>query len=175
MLGQMSSEDSALGLQINPLTDEPFLRLASPHENIIVTPPRVGDDEHLLTLFSDNRIAAWLYPIPIPFTWAHARAMLQEAKDEAGALLNEIRRLNTEHPDGHPGFVGGCPVRCIRKVQNDGTDIFIGYVTVHRGVYADVLDETERQIVTEENNKKTAGDPSETKLFCYLATMVKAS
>ncbi|KAI5988511.1 hypothetical protein EDC04DRAFT_2614534 [Pisolithus marmoratus] len=86
--------------------------------------------------------------------------MLQEAKDEAGALLNEIRRLNTEHPDGHPGFVGGCPVRCIRKVQNDGTDIFIGYVTVHRGVYADVLDETERQIVTEENNKKTAGDPS---------------
>ncbi|KAI6038886.1 hypothetical protein EDC04DRAFT_2569184 [Pisolithus marmoratus] len=160
MFGQTGSEDFALGLQINPLTDEPFLRLASPHENIIITPPRVGDDEHLLTLFSDIRIAAWLYPIPIPFTLAHARAMLREAKNEADALLNEIRHLNTEHPDSHPRFVGGCPIRCIREVQNDGTDIFIGYITVHRGIYADVLDETECQIVTEENSRKTVGDPS---------------
>ncbi|KAI6130158.1 hypothetical protein EV401DRAFT_1851464 [Pisolithus croceorrhizus] len=156
----MDSEDSALRLRINPATKEPFLRLSSPHENIIITPPRVGDDEHLFTLFSDLRIAAWLYPIPVPFTRAHARAMLREAKDEADALLNEIRSLDTEHMDNYPKFVGGCPVKCVREVRKDGTDVFIGYITVHRGVFADVQGEIECQIVVEENNKKTVGDPS---------------
>ncbi|KAI6041330.1 hypothetical protein EDC04DRAFT_2670436 [Pisolithus marmoratus] len=36
-------------------------------------------------------------------------------------------------------------------------------------VYVDVLDETECQIVTEENNRKTVGRPSEMKMFCYSA------
>ncbi|KAI6149538.1 hypothetical protein BKA82DRAFT_995189 [Pisolithus tinctorius] len=155
----MGSEAS-LHLQINPVTNEPFLRLSSPHENIIITPPRVGDDEHLLVLFSDIRIAAWLYPISIPFTRAHAQAMLREAKDEADALLNTKCSPNTGHTNSHPRFVGGCPVKCIREVRNDGTDVFIGYITVHRGVYEDVPDETKRRTIMEENEKKPVGDPS---------------
>lgn len=170
--------EASLHLQINPVAKEPSLRLSSPHENIIITPPRVGDDEHLV-LFSDIRIATWLYPISIPFTRAHAQAMLREAKDEADALLNTICSPNTGHTNSHPRFVGGCPAKCIREVRNDGTDVFVGYITVHRGVYVDVPDETKRRTITEENEKKPIDDPSirwsiRNKLF-QLTTMAEES
>lgn len=62
--------------------------------------------------------------------------------------------------DNRPKFVGDCPAKCVEE----GSEQWHGHVhRVHhraQGVYADVQDEIECQIVTKQYNKKTVGDPS---------------
>lgn len=141
-------------LEINSATGEPFLRLPAPHQNIIVTPPREGDDEHLFALFRDTNVADWFSSIPAPFSRDQSRAMLDQAKEVADAVLDELHTLEKESPGKKLKVVDGCPVRHLREVQENGTDVFIGYIEVRRNVYKDVLDETERRAQFEENNKR---------------------
>lgn len=145
-------------LEINSATGEPFLRLPAPHQNIIVTPPREGDDEHLFALFRDTNVADWFSSIPAPFSRDQSRAMLDQAKEVADAVLDELHTLEKESPGKKLKVVDGCPVRHLREVQENGTDVFIGYIEVRRNVYKDVLDETERRAQFEENNKRPIGD-----------------
>lgn len=146
-------------LEINSATGEPFLRLPAPHQNIIVTPPREGDDGHVFTLFSDTNVADWFSSIPAPFSRDQGRAMLEQAKEVADAVLDELRTLEKESPGRELKVVGGCPLRHLREVHENGTDVFIGYIEVRRNMYKDVLDKTERRVQFEENRRPT-GDSS---------------
>jgi hypothetical protein len=47
-------------LQLNPITKEPFLRLPAPHDNIIVTPPRLSDAPDMVIAMNDEHIYPWL-------------------------------------------------------------------------------------------------------------------
>lgn len=80
--------------------------------------------------------------------------MLDQAKEVADAVLDELHTLEKESPGKKLKVVDGCPVRHLREVQENGTDVFIGYIEVRRNVYKDVLDETERRAQFEENNKR---------------------
>lgn len=137
---------------------EPFLRLPAPHQKIVITPPREGDDEHLFALFGDTSVAHCFDSIPIPFCRDHSRAMFSQAKAEADGLLDALRTLEKERPGKELNIVGGCPLKHIREVQENGTEVFIGRVWVSRDRYTDVLGKAERRAAVEENNARPVGD-----------------
>ena len=146
---------------ISPTACEPSLRLPAPHQHIVITPPREGDDEHLLTLFGDISVAHCFHTIPIPFCRDDSRAMLSQAKEEADGLLDELRTAEKEGPSGKQlKVVGGCPLKHIREVQENGTDVFIGRIWVGRDQYEDVFGKAERRAAVEENDARPVDDPS---------------
>ncbi|KAG1812944.1 uncharacterized protein BJ212DRAFT_1518232 [Suillus subaureus] len=122
-------------LEINPKTGEPFLRLPAPHQSIILTPPRQGRSEH-------------------------ADFWIQFVKEESDATLEYLRKSAGDFPNGPLQFVGASPVRHIREVKEDGTDVLIGDVNFRRSPFEEVLDEVERKRLQEDNAKKQAGDPT---------------
>ncbi|KIJ65536.1 hypothetical protein HYDPIDRAFT_88525 [Hydnomerulius pinastri MD-312] len=146
--------------EINPTSGEPFLRLPAPLQNIIITPPRDGDEVQMASILNDTRVVSQMAGIPIPYELDQARAWLEHVKGEADAILDDLRAYEVDNPLAVPKVVGGCPVRHIREVLDDGTDVYIGDVGVSRGLYEDVFDPAERDKVVEENNSKTIGDPT---------------
>jgi len=64
------------------------------------------------------------------------------------------------NPDGPLKLVGGCPVRHIREVLRDGTDVYLGDIGITRAVMEEVLDPEERKKVAQANNERAVGDPS---------------
>lgn len=62
-------------LELNTLTQEPFLRLRK-HRNIILTPMRWEDAPHITTLLNDPRVYEWLMSTPYPYTLSNIRMIL---------------------------------------------------------------------------------------------------
>jgi len=61
--------------------------------------------------------------------------------------------------------VGYCPVRSLREVQNDGTDIYIGDLGVMRCMHGELMgqgtvDWANKEALEESNNSIAVGDPS---------------
>lgn len=147
-------------LEINPHTGEPFLRLPAPHDNIILTPPRLSDVKSTVPILNDPKVITWLEGPPVPYLDKHAQewlAAIVKQSDDTLAELKEEERLN---PDGPLKAVGTCPVQHIREVLPDGTEIYLGDITIRRAGMEEVLDPDERKKATEENNAKEVGDPS---------------
>ncbi|KAG9314171.1 hypothetical protein JVU11DRAFT_4957 [Chiua virens] len=117
-------ESQLYPLEVNPQTEEPFLR-----------PPIPYRDEH-----ADE----WLPPII----------------KQSGDILAELREEERSHPGGPLKLVGGCPVRYIREVLPDGTDVYLGDIGINRAQMEEVLDPDERKRAVETNNEKAVGDPS---------------
>ncbi|KAG2051047.1 hypothetical protein BDR06DRAFT_998361 [Suillus hirtellus] len=147
-------------LEINPQTGEPFLRLAAPHQNIIITPPRQGDQSVTIQHMNDPAIYRWLENPPIPYLPEHADSWIQSVKKESDVTLEYLRKSAEEFPDGPLHFVDACPVRHIREVKEDGTDVLLGDVNFRRSPFEEVLDEVKRKQMQEDNAKKQAGDPT---------------
>ncbi|KAG2137623.1 GNAT domain-containing protein [Suillus bovinus] len=136
-------------LEINPKTGEPFLRLGAPYQNIILTPPRQGDQSALIQHMNDPAIYRWLNKPPVPFLLEHADARLQFVKGESDATLEFLRKSAQDFPDGPLQFVDACPVRYLREVKEDGTDVLLGDVGFRRW-----------KQTQEDDAKKQAGDPT---------------
>ncbi|CAK5280769.1 unnamed protein product [Mycena citricolor] len=109
-------------MEINPTTGEPFLRLES-HPNIIITPTRPEDAPRVVELLSDKRVYGWLCSPPHPYLPEHAHGWLQTTKSSADDILAQ---LEAAKDDTELKTVDGCPVRSIREVREDGTDVFLG-------------------------------------------------
>ncbi|KAH7914752.1 hypothetical protein BJ138DRAFT_315403 [Hygrophoropsis aurantiaca] len=147
-------------LETNPQTGEPFLRLPAPNQNIILTPPRAGDEAALLSILNDERIYRWMSSIPTPYLPHHAQSWVAIIKQRCDDILQELREEQIVHPDGPLKPVGDCPVRYLREVQADGSDVFIGDICIVRSHQDDVVDPIERATLVAENNAKPLGDPS---------------
>ncbi|KAG2042697.1 acyl-CoA N-acyltransferase [Suillus americanus] len=147
-------------LEINPKTGEPFLRLAAPYQNIIITPPRQGDQSVLIQHLNDPAIYGWIERPPIPYLPEHADFWIQLVKGESDDTLEYLRKGAEDFPNGPLQFVGASPVRYLREVKEDGTDVLIGDVNFKRSPFEEVLDEVERKRLQEDNAKKQAGDPT---------------
>ncbi|KAF8445718.1 acyl-CoA N-acyltransferase [Boletus edulis BED1] len=147
-------------LEINPHTEEPFLRLPSPNDNIILTPPRANDVKCLAPIINDPRVSVWLEGPPIPYRDEHAEEWLAQIIKQGEDILTELREEDRLNPDGQLKLVGGCPVRHIREVLPDGRDIYIGDIGLHRALMEEVLDPDERKKAVATNNEKAVGDPS---------------
>lgn len=74
-------------------------------------------------------------------------------------LFIELTEDIARDGDKPPKFVDACPVRSIREVQADGTDIFLGDIFFHRARF-EYLQGEEKKRKAGENDAKLAGDPS---------------
>lgn len=147
-------------LEINPQTGEPFLRLPAPNDNIILTAPRMSDARSLAPIINDPRVSIWLEGPPIPYRDEYAEEWLAHIVKQSEDILAELREEEGLNPDGPLKLVGGCPVRHIREVLPDGTDIYLGDIGINRAQMEEVLDPDERKKAVEANNEKAVGDPS---------------
>ncbi|KAH8100035.1 hypothetical protein BXZ70DRAFT_200555 [Cristinia sonorae] len=119
-------------LEIDERTGEPFLRLPPPHNNIIITPPRLTDAPELTNILSEPAIYTWLSSAPRPCTQEHAEARLLRLKGRLEELMKEIKELEEAFPDGPLQWVSGCPVNALREVKEDGTQVYIGDIGMRR-------------------------------------------
>ncbi|OBZ68613.1 hypothetical protein A0H81_11663 [Grifola frondosa] len=148
-------------LQLNPDTGEPFLRLPSPRENIIITPPRMSDALSIVSILNDPPVCRWL-----------------DSPPDTDAILQELELASKEDPEGPPRLMNACPVRMIREVKDDGSEVYLGELTLDRCGYPDVRDWQERERLCRENAEKRPETPG---LFgvgetiSQLLTMVKGS
>ena len=172
-------------LEVNPKTGEPFLRLRN-HKNIILTPPRMEDAPVLVSFLNDPRICDCLSGPPYPYTLGKCRAA-RPPRSESDQLTKSfvehaefwlkmiksfsdgvLRELEEGRDKPEPKTVGDCPVRYIREVQEDGTDIFIGDASFVRSISGELMgtegpekiDWENKQKREEENNKLPVGDPN---------------
>jgi len=139
-------------LQVNPTTGEVFLRLPAPHENVIITPPRDSDAADLVLILNDPRVYKFLIAPPFPYRHQHAVEWLGMMTKRSDKVLNDLREGKA--------VVDGCPVQYIREAQSDGTEMFLGDISVTRNGWLEVEDEDLRAKMTEENLEKSVGDPS---------------
>ncbi|KAF5312794.1 hypothetical protein D9619_002818 [Psilocybe cf. subviscida] len=148
-------------LQVNAKTGEPFLRLKN-HPNIILTPPRDEDAPAFLPFLNDERVCYWLGGPPYPYTLEHSKTFLGTV---SGAAQDILRQLEDAKAENKPIIVDGCPVRFIREVKPDGTDVFIGDLGVMRCMHGELMgndsvDWDNKALREQENNARAAGDPS---------------
>lgn len=112
-------------LQVNERTGEPFLRLPSPHENIIITPRRLEDVPFIVSALNDPRVYRTLEGPPFPYTEEDAISWLNKTKGAADEIFQELQEAADAGLQDLK-FVEGCPVRTLREVREDGTDLFFG-------------------------------------------------
>ncbi|KAF8998501.1 acyl-CoA N-acyltransferase [Cyathus striatus] len=118
-------------LEHNPKTNEAFLRLDSPQSNIIITPPRLEDAFPSTVILNDSRI----YP-----------RMGFGGPDNPYTMERAYNWI-------------GCPFRHIRKLNDDGTDEFLGDIGIERANWTKIPDLTERERLIAENKKLASGNP----------------
>lgn len=138
-------------LQANPTTGEVFLRLPAPHENVIITPPRNSDAVDSLAILNDPRVYKFLTGPPFPYERHHAIEWVEQVKHRSDQILEDLREGKV--------VVNGCPVQHIREVQPDGTELFLGDVSVSRNRWLEIEDEDLRTRMTKENMERPVGDP----------------
>lgn len=141
-------------LFLNEKTQEPYLRLPSPHSNIILTPPRLNDNDsnEIVQLLNDRRVFQWLANTPYPYHLEHAKQWLESTLKEAEKILQQL-----EETQG--GFVEGCPVRILREVKENGEEVFLGDCEIGKWGFDDILDPGERGRLKSENEKRGPGNP----------------
>ena len=145
-------------IQLNPQTGEPVLRLPEPFSNIILTPPRASDVASVVENLNDPKVYSTIMGPPWPYREEHAVSWLNMVIGPCDKLLAELRGYAEAHPEGTPKIVGGCPVRILREVQPDGTELYLGDLGVDRCGFPGVLDTAERARLSKENDARDVGD-----------------
>ncbi|TCD65677.1 hypothetical protein EIP91_002304 [Steccherinum ochraceum] len=142
-------------LQTDPVTGEPFLRLPNPLERIIITPPRLDDAEVITSIMAHDSVVKWLAVVPRPYTLKDAEEWLEGSTREADEALAEMR---AEMEEGRS--MGSCPLRSVREVQADGSQLLIGGVGVGRTSFSYLEDDEEAKRLALDNEKRATGDPN---------------
>ncbi|KAK0481810.1 hypothetical protein IW261DRAFT_1583758 [Armillaria novae-zelandiae] len=139
---------------------EPFLCLKA-RPNIILTPPRLTDASALMEVLNDDNVCRWLSDPPYPYLQEHADYWLSQVKLLSDKILEE---LDSARDEALLRIVDDCPVRYIREVREDGTDVFIGDVAIIRCTMMDLttsseISQEEKDRLLVENISRPAGDP----------------
>ncbi|KAI0073715.1 hypothetical protein K474DRAFT_1710478 [Panus rudis PR-1116 ss-1] len=148
-------------MQVNEKTGEPYLRLPKPHDNIIMTPPRMTDVQFSLENMNDPAIYKWLESPPFPYLPHHADEWVAKIKAASDTVLEELEVADRHDPLGEKPLkiVGDVPVRVLREVQEDGSDIFIGDIGTFRSSFLGVPESMEREKMIDRNQQRPIGDP----------------
>ncbi|TFK56762.1 acyl-CoA N-acyltransferase [Heliocybe sulcata] len=142
-------------LQLNPETGEPYLRLPHPHQSILITPIRPVDADARVEILNDARVYDYLSGIPHPYTREHAQEWTKLVTARSDELLQQLQGPSHDQPK----VVDGCPVMTLREVKEDGTDIFIGDVSIARSSFVQIVDPVEKARLRAENAARPNGDP----------------
>lgn len=140
-------------LLVNARTGEVYLQLPSPHDNIILTPPRLSDAPSIVHHMGDPLVYKWLQGPPHPYLPSHATDWLSKIMSSSEDALKQLAA------DLQPRWMEECPVRVLREVRPDGTDNMLGDIGVDRCGFPDVQDADEKKRLSEENLTRPAGDP----------------
>lgn len=147
-------------LCINPDNGEPYLQLAAPFSSIRITPPREADAPAATAIIQDPLVYTFLQGPPFPFTEQDALDYIRIIKPGCDKVFLEIKPYLDQGIADF--FASGCPVRSIREVQADGTEIYIGDIGIDRSGYEELAlsDANEQQRMADINETKPIGDPS---------------
>ncbi|KAI0698400.1 hypothetical protein C8T65DRAFT_660634 [Cerioporus squamosus] len=156
-------------LEFNQMTGEPYLRLPAPFDNIIITPPRMSDAPAVVSNMSDPRVYVWLEGPPHPYLPHHADDWLSKIKAETDLAIEKLQRASVEKPDGPLILVNESPVRTIREVREDGSELFLGDITIVRERWPDIEDQEVKQALARANGKRELGDPAI--VWCFGGTL----
>ncbi|KAH0591178.1 hypothetical protein H2248_001273 [Termitomyces sp. 'cryptogamus'] len=141
--------------EMNSLTGEPFLRLRN-HRQIIITPPRPEDVALYPTIMNDSRIYEWLGSPPFPYTSEHAEEWYLKTKTLSDDVL---KKLNAARNEPNAILLNDCPIRNIRELKEDGSDVFLGDIGISRVVEGKFLVPAEEDTSEETKAKyKAAND-----------------
>lgn len=149
----MSTDHSLPPLLVDAETGEPYLRLPKPLDNNIITPPRLTDAEALAGILSNNGVAKWLTFIPQPYGIKEAEEWLTFSKEQTDEIFRDVRQARSEGT-----FVDSCPVRTLREVQSDGSQVMIGSIGIGRNSFSFLENDEERKQMAEGNLEKATGD-----------------
>lgn len=145
-------------LERHPRTGEPFIRLPAPLDRIIVTPPRREDVPHIVTILNDYPIKRWLDGPPFPYLDIHAEDWVAKTLEQSESVMRELRAANEEDPQGPLASVSGCPVGCLRRVEEDGREVYLGAIEFTRCGFPDLLNREEQERLVTRNESKRRGD-----------------
>jgi len=106
------------------------LRLPAARSQIIITPPRISDLDSVVSALNDPKVYHWMAGPPYPYLPEHGRSWLNEQVAETDVIL---RDLDEDDAEGPMKMALGCPVRIIRKVNEDGTETYLGYRRCSQG------------------------------------------
>ncbi|KAF7314954.1 N-acetyltransferase domain-containing protein [Mycena indigotica] len=147
--------DQLFPLKRSATSGELFLRLPAPHDNLILTPPRPDDALALVGIINDPEVYPWLGRPAEEYTLSDAKALVEEYTASSNEVIEKLE--NTVDLEGLV-FAEDCPVRSIREMQTDGTDVFIGNITIKRCNWWDVQ-APERERLKEANAALPTGHP----------------
>lgn len=99
---------------------------------------------------------------PYPYLQEHADFWVDATKKVCDAAIRELEEENRINPDGPLKVVGSCPVRSIREVRADGTDVYLGDICVDRCASEELDDDNadKENSLVDANMAKETGDPS---------------
>ncbi|KAI0639534.1 hypothetical protein C8Q77DRAFT_71459 [Trametes polyzona] len=148
-------------LQRHPRTGEPFIPLPAPYERIIITPPRREDVPHIVAILNAEPVKRWLDGLTFPYLECHGEDWVARMKQQSDVVLHELRVAEEEQPHGPFAAVSGCPVSCLRGVDDDvnGADVYLGAIEFSRCNFPDVRDRAEQERLVSRNESRKRGDP----------------
>ena len=135
-------------------TGEPYLRLPAPLEDYIITPTRVDDAPALVEILNGPDVAKWLAAIPKPYTLADGEWWVNFTREAEAKWLDQLKELD---PASNALF-GGCPLKCIRHVKEDGTKVLVGNVGVGRCGFSYMEDGQRAKELAEASELSPLGD-----------------
>ncbi|KAK7020357.1 N-acetyltransferase domain-containing protein [Favolaschia claudopus] len=152
-------------LERNPSTEELFLRLPVPYTSLILTPPRPTDAPAIQAILRDPAVYTWLGRPSSNFSVEEAQGLLREYIAASNAALD----AKDEGVDaGALKPMEDCPVRSIREVQPDGSDVFVGHIGFKRCKWFELALDSDsaatrnserREKLVKENDVRVTGDP----------------
>lgn len=146
-------------LRLNPTSGEPYLQLPAPHDNVIITPARTSDANDIIKCLNDFAIYKWLEGPPFPYLPSHAEEWLSKIISESDTILEELQVAAKNNSDGPPIRISSCPVRILREVQEDGSEVFLGDLGTPRCCYPELNPGFEKEKLHERNLSRPIGDP----------------
>ncbi|KAI0028131.1 GNAT domain-containing protein [Vararia minispora EC-137] len=149
-------------LELDPVTNEPFLRLPAPHAHIVITPPRMSDAQFMTDYMNDPRVFRWTYTPPWPYHLEHALYWLEMIRTGTDVALKQLEDVAAVDPDGTAPLLitPECPVRSIRERRADGAEVYIGDCGFQPTTFEWELDPEERARLAQENAAHPPGSPN---------------
>ncbi|KAI0825006.1 hypothetical protein BC628DRAFT_1410437 [Trametes gibbosa] len=147
-------------LQRHPRTGEPYIQLPAPYHRIIITPPRREDVSHIVAILNAGPVKKWLDGLTFPYLECHGEDWVAQTKERSDAVLHELRIAAEEQPRGPLAAVSGCPVSCLRGVDDHSdADVYLGAIEFSRCNFPDVRDRAEQERLVSKNEGRKTGDP----------------
>ncbi|KAH7334552.1 hypothetical protein B0J17DRAFT_673843 [Rhizoctonia solani] len=147
-------------LQHSSMTNESFITLPAPCSNIRLTPARLSDLDAVLPIMNSLDVAMGFRGLPFPCAREQCEAWLREHVRDYENTVIHIRNM-----DGDVGYIDIFPLRYIREVATDGTEIFLCDVGLDR---EDAFEDTDD---AEAKRTRDKGQGTRRMLVCPLGTL----